>query len=77
MEKWEYKTFLVSRLDDVDLNHMGEQGWEAVGIVPNFSHHVFDSGPLTSMPNLPSSYGRASVGTVTDSYLVLLKRRKP
>jgi hypothetical protein len=75
MEKWEYKTFLVSRLDDVELNHMGDVGWEAVSLVPNFSHHVFDSGPLTSMPILPSS-GRTSVGTVTDSYLVLFKRRK-
>lgn len=38
MQRWEYKTFdLVKRRGEVDdLNRLGSEGWEAVGIVSSW-----------------------------------------
>jgi hypothetical protein len=38
MQKWEYKTFdLTTRKGEVDgLNRLGEEGWEAVGMISSW-----------------------------------------
>jgi hypothetical protein len=72
-EQWEYRTLLLAKLDDEELNELGGEGWEAVGIMPSFSHNVIELGPRLTDPHL---MGRSHVGQVVDSYLVLFKRRR-
>lgn len=71
-ERWEYRTFLLAKLDDEELDELGAEGWEAVGIAPSFSHNVIDLGPRLTDPRL---MGRSHIGQVVDSYLVLFKRQ--
>lgn len=37
MQKWEYLTVQVQKLNDVELSQHGAEGWELVGIFPNVS----------------------------------------
>jgi hypothetical protein len=76
-DQWEYWLFLLAKLDHDELNALGADGWEAVGIAPSYLHNIGDQVPGNNTQPDARGRRRKQVGSVVNSYIVLFKRRKP